>query len=73
MHNQIQNFYPIIHVDAFFASRKLMYSLAIFACPTLERYLIPLVHPLKGRKRKEGKVSFQYGTSKNCQGVHEFS
>ena len=39
MHNQIQNFYPIIHVGAFFASRKLMYSLAIFACPTLERYI----------------------------------
>ena len=27
-------------VGAFFASKKLMYSLAIFACPTLERYLL---------------------------------
>ena len=26
-------------VGAFFDSKKLMYSLAIFACPTLKRYI----------------------------------
>ena len=33
-------------VGVFFASRKLMYSLAIFACPTLERYL-PSFHLIR--------------------------
>ena len=37
--NHIHHESIISTVDAFFASRKLMYSLAIFACPTLERYL----------------------------------
>ena len=64
-------------VGAFFASRKLMYSLTIFACLTLEK-ITSLFLSYKGRtngvrgKVERGKVSFQCGTSQNCQGVHEF-